>query len=154
MKEQGSADEMMEPKYWKFLHYAHLLCGDEEKARSFLMQCASFAILENDDFSRESEIEILAEIRDRFYEKKRNRSRRQKSSQLELFTEGDWGMEQEKEKELVDHLVPRARVFLASLSVDEREEILSIRPSESLDSLSEILIRFVKEISEEGETVF
>jgi len=118
------------------------------------MQCASFAILENDDFSRESEIEILVEIRDRFYKKKRNRSRRQKSSQLELFTEEDWGREQEKEKELVDHLVPRARVFLASLSVDKREEILSIRSSESLDSLTENLIRFVKEISEEDETVF
>ena len=62
---------MMEPKYRKFLHYAHLLCGDEEKARSFLHQCASFAILENNVVSRESEIEILVEIRDRFYEKKK-----------------------------------------------------------------------------------
>jgi len=154
MKEQGSADEMMEPKNWKFLHYAHLLCGDEEKARSFLMQCASFAILENDDFSRESEIEILTEVRHRFYEKKRNRSRPLKSSQLELFAEGELGREQKKEQELVDHLVPRARVFLASLSVDERERILRIRPSANQNPFTENLIRFVKEISEEGENVF
>lgn len=154
MKEQGSAEEMMEPKYGKFLHYAHLLCGDEEKARDFIMQCASFAILENDDFSRESEIEILAEIRDSFYEKKRNRSRQQKSSQLELFEEEDWGREQKKDKELVDHLVPRARVFLASLFVEEREEILSIQSSRNKDILTENLIRFVQEISEEVENGF
>ena len=145
---------MMEPKFRKFLHYAHLLCGDEEKARSFLHQCASFAILENNVVSRESEIEILVEIRDRFYEKKKNKSRPSKSSQLELFTEEEWGRKQKKEKELVDHLVPRARVFLASLSVDEREEILSIRSSRNQDTLTENLIRFVEEITEEGEYVF
>jgi hypothetical protein len=154
MKKQGGMDGMMEPKFRKFLHYAHLLCGDEEKARSFLHQCASFAILENNVVSRESEIEILVEIRDRFYEKKKNKSRPSKSSQLELFTEEEWGREQKKEKELFDHLVPRARVFLASSSVEEREEILSIRSSRNQDTLTENLIRFVEEITEEGENGF
>ncbi|MEK9783462.1 MAG: hypothetical protein VW312_02390 [Opitutales bacterium] len=154
MKKQGGMDGVIEPKFRKFLHYAHLLCGDEEKARSFLHQCASFAILENNVVSRESEIEILVEIRDRFYEKKKNKSRPQKSSQLELFDGEEWGRKQKKEKELFDHLVPRARVFLASSSVEEREEILSIRSSRNQDTLTENLIRFVEEITEEGENVF
>ena len=63
-------------------------------------------------------------------------------------------MKQKKEKELVDHLVPRARVFLASSSVEEREEILSIRSSRNQDTLTENLIRFVEEITEEGENGF
>jgi hypothetical protein len=154
MKKQGGLDGMIEPKYRKLLHYAHLLCGDEEKSRGFLNQCPSFAILENNDISRESEIEILTEIRDRFYEKKKNKSRPQKSYQLELFAEEEWGREQKKEKELFDHLVPRARVFLASLSVEDREGILSIRSSRDQDILTENLIRFVEEISEEGENGF
>ena len=144
---------MIEPKFRKLLHYAHLLYGNEEKARSFLNQCASFAILENNVVSRESEIEILVEIRDRFYEKKKNTSRLPKSSQLELFTEEEWG-KQKKEKELFDHLVPRARVFLASLSLEDREGILSIRSSRNQDILTENLIRFIEEITEEGENVF
>ena len=154
MKVQGNTDGIIEPKYWQFLHYAHLLCGDEYKAREFLTQCASLALLENNDVSRKSEIEILVEIRDRFYENKKNKSRSQKSSQLELFTEEEWGRVQKKEKDLVNHLVPRARVFLASLTVEEREGILSIRFSANQDTLTENLIRFVEEITEEGENVF
>ena len=93
MKKQGGVDGMIEPKYRKLLHYAHLLCGDEDKARDYLTQCTSFTILENNDISREFEIEILAEIRDRFYEKKKNKSRPPKSSQLELFDGEEWGVD-------------------------------------------------------------
>ena len=50
--------------------------------------------------------------------------------------------------------MPRARVFLASLSLEDREEILSIRSSRNQDILTENLIRFVEEITEEGENVF
>ena len=154
MKKQESVDGMIEPKYRKFLHYAHLLCGDEENARGFLNQCTSFAVLENNDISRESEIEILTEIRDRFYEKKKKQSRPPPSSQLELFAEEEWGRKQKKEKDLVNHLAPRAKVFLASLSVEEREEILRIRSSRNQDILTENLIRFVEEITDEGEDGF
>ena len=49
---------------------------------------------------------------------------------------------------------PGRGFFLPVLSVEEREEILSIRSSRNQDTLTENLIRFVEEITEEGENGF
>ena len=153
MREEVKEDLMFAPEFRQYLHYAHLLCGDEDKAKKFLNECSILASLKNNISSRETEIEVLTRMRDSYYQKNKSKQRSRKSSQLELFSEEDW-RGRRKEKDLSAHMVPRARIYLATLTLQEREVLTKNSYSHNKDALNECLIRFVKEISEEGENKF